>query len=49
MLTLDKIYHASHVLRDVVRETKLVSAPKINRECQVYLKPECLSLEVQDI
>ena len=44
MLTLDKIYHASHVLRDVVRETKLVSAPKINPECQVYLKPECLQL-----
>lgn len=44
MLTLDKIYHASHVLRDVVRETKLVEAPKINKDCQVYLKPECLQL-----
>ena len=44
MLTLDKIYHASHVLKDVVRETKLVEAPKINPECEVYLKPECLQL-----
>ena len=44
MLTLDKIYHASHVLRDVVRETKLVEAPKINKDCNVYLKPECLQL-----
>ena len=46
MLTLDKIYHASHVLKNVVRETKLVEAPKINPECEVYLKPECLQLTV---
>lgn len=44
MLTLDKIYHASHVLKNVVRETKLVEAPKIDPECEVYLKPECLQL-----
>lgn len=44
MLTLDKIYHASHVLKNVVRETKLVETPKINPECEVYLKPECLQL-----
>lgn len=44
MLTLDKIYYASHVLKNVVRETKLVEAPKINPECEVYLKPECLQL-----
>lgn len=44
MLTLDKIYHASHILKNVVRETKLVEAPKINPECEVYLKPECLQL-----
>lgn len=44
MLSLDKIYHASHVLRDVVRETKIVHAPKINPDCEVYLKPECLQL-----
>ena len=44
MLTLDKIYHASHVLKNVVRETELVEAPKINPECEVYLKPECLQL-----
>jgi threonine dehydratase len=44
MLTLDKIYHAAYVLKDVVRETKLVKAPKINPECEVYLKPECLQL-----
>lgn len=44
MLTLDKIYHASHILKDVVRETKIIKAPKINTECEVFLKPECLQL-----
>lgn len=44
MLTLDKIYHASYVLRDVVRETALISAPKINPESDIYLKPENLQI-----
>ena len=44
MLTLDKIYHASYVLRDVVRETALIHAPKINPECDIYLKPENLQI-----
>ena len=44
MLTLDKIYHASFVLKDVVRETALLPSPKINPECEVYLKPENLQL-----
>lgn len=44
MLTLDKIYHASYVLRDVVRETSLIHAPKINPDCDVYLKPENLQM-----
>ncbi len=44
MLTLDKIYHASYVLRDVVRETSLIHAPKINLDCDVYLKPENLQM-----
>ena len=44
MLTHDKIYHASFVLKDVVRETHLVHAPNINHRCEVYLKPENLQL-----
>lgn len=44
MLTLDKIYHASYVLKDVIRNTALVRAPKIRTDCEVYLKPECLQL-----
>lgn len=44
MLTLDKIYHASYVLKDVIRQTNLVKAPNISDECQVYLKPENLQI-----
>ena len=44
MLTLDKIYHASFVLKDVIRHTELVRADKINPNCKVYLKPENLQL-----
>ena len=44
MLTLDKIYHAAFVLRDVIRPTALISAPELNHDCQVYLKPENLQV-----
>lgn len=44
MLTLDKVYHASYVLKDVVRETALIHAPKINPACDIYLKPENLQI-----
>lgn len=44
MLTLDKIYHASYVLKDVIRPTNLVKAPAITEDCQIYLKPENLQV-----
>lgn len=44
MLTLDKFYHASYVLKSVIRHTSLVPAPGINPEATVYLKPENLQL-----
>lgn len=44
MLTLDKIYHASYVLRDVVRTTDLILAPHINPESEIYLKTENLQI-----
>ena len=37
MLTLDKIYHAAYVLRDVVRKTDLILAPPLNPDCELYL------------
>lgn len=44
MLTLDKIYHASFVLKDVIRRTELVPAPNVNKKATVFLKPENLQL-----
>lgn len=44
MLTLDKIYHASFVLKSVIRKTDLIHAPKINPNCEVYLKTENLQI-----
>ena len=44
MLTLDKFYHASYVLKDVIRPTHLVKAPGITDKCEVYLKPENLQI-----
>lgn len=44
MLTLDNIYRASHVLKEVIRPTDLIFAPGINPECKVYLKPENLQV-----
>lgn len=44
MVTLDKIYHASHVLKSVIRKTDLIRAPKINPESDIYLKTENLQI-----
>ncbi len=44
MLTLDKIYQASFVLKDVVRKTALQPSPKLNPKSEVYLKTENLQL-----
>ncbi len=42
MLTLDKVYKASYVLKKVVKRTDLVYAPSINKKGNVYLKSENL-------
>lgn len=44
MLTLDNIYKAQHVLKEVIRKTDLILAPKINPDAQVYLKTENLQV-----
>lgn len=44
MLTLDKVYKASHVLKEVIRKTDLIRASKINPDCEVYLKTENLQV-----
>ena len=44
MLTLDTVYKASHVLKEVARKTDLIKAPKINPDADVYLKTENLQI-----
>lgn len=42
MVTIDKIFHASVVLKDIIRPTPLAKAYGIAPECELYLKPENL-------
>ncbi|MCI8388223.1 MAG: threonine ammonia-lyase [Clostridiales bacterium] len=44
MLTLDKVFNASVVLRNIIRETALVRAAGIAPDCELYLKPENLQI-----
>lgn len=44
MLTLDRVYKASRVLKEVVRETDMIYAPNIKSEANVYLKTENLQV-----
>lgn len=44
MFNLDNFYRARYVLNRVIRRTDLIQAPKINPECNVYLKPENLQI-----
>lgn len=44
MLTLDKVYKAAHVLKEVIRTTDLIYAPKIRSDAEVYLKTENLQV-----
>lgn len=44
MLTLDKIYHASFVLKEVLRRTDPIAAPQIAPDSSIFLKPENLQL-----
>lgn len=44
MLSLDKIYDASKVLKGIIRETHLTRAYRIADDCELYLKPENLQI-----
>ena len=44
MLTLDNVYRASYVLREVVRKTDMIYAPKLNLGNEIYLKTENLQI-----
>ncbi len=44
MLTLDKVYHAAFALKDVVRKTDLIAAPRLCADNNLYLKTENLQI-----
>lgn len=44
MLSLDKVFSAQAVLKNIVRETNVVRAYGIAPDCQLYLKPENLQI-----
>ncbi len=44
MLTLDNVYRASYTLKDVIRRTDVIHAPKLCPEAQLYLKTENLQI-----
>jgi len=44
MLTLDNVYRAGNVLRDAVRKTDVVYAPKLKPGADLYLKTENLQI-----
>ena len=44
MLTLDRVYKASEVLKEIIRDTDMIKAPKINPCADVFLKTENLQV-----
>lgn len=44
MLTLDKVYHAVHVLKEVIRPTEIIKTTRICDTCNLYIKPENLQV-----
>ena len=44
MLTLDRVYKASKVLKEVIRETDMILAPNIRKGTNIYLKTENLQI-----
>lgn len=44
LLTLDKIYKAAHVLKDVIRKTDLIKTTNLIPDCDLYFKTENLQI-----
>lgn len=44
MVTLDKVYHAAFVLKNIARKTDMIEAPKLSDDFTMYLKTENLQL-----
>lgn len=43
-MTLDKVYKAAHVLKNVVRKTDLIKSSGLTDNCELYLKAENLQI-----
>ncbi|MBO7690612.1 MAG: threonine ammonia-lyase [Clostridia bacterium] len=43
-MTLDKIYHAAFVLKDIIRKTDVIHAPELNPDADIILKTENLQV-----
>ena len=43
-MTLDKIYHAAFVLKDIIRKTDVIAAPELNPDAEIILKTENLQV-----
>ncbi len=44
MLTIDNVYRAYNALKEVVRKTDVIYAPKLRQGCELYLKTENLQI-----
>ena len=44
MLTLDNVYRARYALKDIIRQTDVIYAPKLRSDAQIYLKTENLQI-----
>lgn len=44
MLTIDRVYNAARVLKEVIRETDMIYAPNLRKDAKVYLKTENLQV-----
>ncbi|MBQ9805192.1 MAG: threonine ammonia-lyase [Clostridia bacterium] len=44
MLTLDNVYRASYALKNVIRKTDVIYAPKLRTDAEIYLKTENLQV-----
>ena len=43
-MTLDNVYRASYALKDIIRKTDVIYAPKLRRDADIYLKTENLQI-----
>lgn len=43
-MTLDNVYRASYALKDIIRKTDIIYAPKLKSDAEIYLKTENLQI-----